>query len=903
VQPYRDYIRWLRGQEIHAAEQFWRKFLKGFSAATALGIERVVSTVEDQYEQQEVRLTAEATAELQQLARTHQVTLNTVVQGAWALLLSRYSGSEDVVFGATVSGRPASLVGVEEMVGMFINTLPVRVAVKSEEEVGEYLRRLQEQQVEVRQYEYSPLVEVQGWSEVGRGVRLFDTIMVFENYPVGEALRESSGGIDVRNAHTVERNNYPLSLVVLPGQQIVLRLEYDTSRYEPASIARMLQHLMIVLEGMSAQPEPRIADVPLLTITEEQQILFEWNETATEYPRELSLSEVFEAQAARTPEVVALLFEDTALTYRELNERANQLARYLQRAGVGPEVLVGILMNRSVEMIVAVLGIVKAGGAYVPLDPSYPLERLAFMVQDSGIRLLLTQECLREVAGEYASATLSLNEQWDSIAGESIENLASYVQPENLAYVIYTSGSTGRPKGVMIQQRSVVNLAAALQHSIYREYGAGLRIGLNAPLASDASVRQVVQLLHGHTLCILPEEARADAVQLLSYIKRYRLDSLDCTPSHLKLLGPGGLKSLMALAPQLVVVGGEALDETVWPQLAGSRETRFFNIYGSTECTVDATVSEVRAELSASTIGRPLPNVQMYVLDQRQQPVGIGIAGEIYIGGEGVGRGYLNQPELTAERFIPHPYSGEAGARLYRTGDLGRYLRNRDIQYLGRLNDQVKLRGFRIQLGEIEAVLRQHPAVRQAVLMVREDQPGDKRLACYIVAEPEAQPDIRELRHFLRNKLPGHMIPTAFMMLESLPLNSHGKVERGALPAPDSLSLELDTSYLVPRTEVERNIAGVWQEVLRLESVDIFDNFFDLGGNSLLMIQVHDKLRERFRFELSVVELFEYPSINSLAEHLSRQKNVTPIQDEHLVLATKLQEGRNRLRQQRATRA
>ena len=306
----------------------------------------------------------------------------------------------------------------------------------------------------------------------------------------------------------------------------------------------------------------------------------------------------------------------TALSYRELNERANQLARYLQRSGVGSEVLVGILMQRSVEMIVAVLGILKAGGAYVPLDPTYPLERLAFMVRDSGLQMLLTQERLGEVAGEYAGETLSLNEQWDSIAGESTENLASSVQPESLAYVIYTSGSTGRPKGVMIQQRSVINLATALHDTIYQTYGPALRVGLSAPLAFDASVKQMVQLLHGHTLCILPEEARADARQLLDYIKRYRLDSLDCTPSHLKLLGQSGVAELLALAPQLVLVGGEALEETVWPQLADSDDTRFFNIYGPTECTVDATVSAVRAELPASTIGRPLPNVQVYVLDQ-----------------------------------------------------------------------------------------------------------------------------------------------------------------------------------------------------------------------------------------------------------------------------------------------
>ena len=549
-----------------------------------------------------------------------------------------------------------------------------------------------------------------------------------------------------------------------------------------------------------------------------------------------------------------------------MNERANQLAHYLQRSGVGPDVLVGILMQRSVEMIVAVLGILKAGGAYVPLDPSYPLEHLAFMVHDSGLRMLLTQERLSEVAGEYAGETLSLNEQWDSIACESTENLASSVQPESLAYVIYTSGSTGRPKGVMIQQRSVINLATALHDTIYQTYGRALRVGLSAPLAFDASVKQVVQLLSGHTLCILPEEARADATQLLDYIKRYRLDSLDCTPSHLKLLGPDGVKSLLALAPKLVLVGGEALEETMWPQLADSRETRFFNIYGPTECTVDATVSAVRAELPASTIGRPLPNVQVYVLDQRQQPVGIGIAGEICIGGDGVGRGYLQQPALTAERFIPHPYSAEAGARLYRTGDVGRYLSNGNIEHLGRLDDQVKLRGFRIELGEIEAVLASHPAVREAAVVLREDKSGDKRLVAYVTSEETTG---AVLRDYLRARVPEYMVPTAFVMLERLPLTPNGKVDRRALPS-DAMSLVLGSGYVAPRTVVEEIVASIWSQLLDVERIGVADNFFELGGHSLLATQVISRVRDAFGQEVALRSLFEQPTVAGLAQTIER---------------------------------
>ncbi|HYO83077.1 MAG TPA: amino acid adenylation domain-containing protein, partial [Bryobacteraceae bacterium] len=528
---------------------------------------------------------------------------------------------------------------------------------------------------------------------------------------------------------------------------------------------------------------------------------------------------------------------------------------------------VGILMKRSLEMVVALLGILKAGGAYVPLDPSYPAERLAFMVKDAGIRMLLTQERLSEVAGEYDGGTLSLGEQWEAVAGESSDNFESGVLPESLAYVIYTSGSTGRPKGVMIQQRSVVNLASALHNSIYKEYGAGLRVGLSAPLAFDASVKQVIQLLHGHTLCILPDAARGDGHQLLSYIKRYALDTLDCTPSHLKLLGAGGLEHLLELTPKLVLVGGEALDETVWPLLADTGRTRFFNIYGPTECTVDATVSEVREDLPASTIGRPLPNVQVYVLDGRLEPVAIGIPGEIYIGGAGIARGYLQQPGLTAERFIPHPFSHEAGARLYRTGDAGRYLSDGNIEHMGRLDDQVKVRGFRIELGEIEAVLASYPGVREAAVVVREDKSGDKRLVAYVVADGEEATG-KLLRDYLRERMPDYMIPSAFVMLDSLPLTPNGKLDRRALPMPDSMSLVSEAGFVAPRTPVEEIVAGIWSKLLGVERIGVADNFFDLGGHSLLATQVISRVRDAFGQEVALRSLFEQPTVAGLASAL-----------------------------------
>jgi amino acid adenylation domain-containing protein/non-ribosomal peptide synthase protein (TIGR01720 family) len=907
VRPYREYIRWLRGQEMGAAEQFWREMLKGFTTPTVLGIERGVSAgeeVEEQYEGQEVRLTAETTGELQRLAREQQVTLNTVVQGAWALLLSGYSGSRDVVFGATVSGRPASLPGVEEMVGLFINTLPVRVQMDGEEAVGGYLRRLQEQQVEVRQYEYSPLVEVQGWSEVGRGVRLFDTILVFENYPVGEALGEREGGLEVRNVHTVERHNYPLGLTVLPGREMVLRLEYNTRRYEPASITRMLRHMLIVLGGMSARPEPRIADVPLLTTTERQQILFEWNETHREYGAAETLHQLFAAQAERSGEAVAVVYEGVELSYEELNRRSNQLAHYLQGAGVRGESVVAVLMERSVEMVVALLGILKAGGAYLPLDPAYPQERLRFMVRDGGAKVVLTQGHVWR--GQQQDPTggvervLRIDEQWDEVATQSAQAVHSGVDGAHLAYVIYTSGSTGTPKGAMNSHRAICNRLLWMQEAY--QLRPDDRVLQKTPFSFDVSVWEFFwPLLTGSRLVMARPGGHLDNAYLIETIRAQRITTLHFVPSMLHAFleeaEAGTCRSL-----RRVICSGETLSAALQQRFfARVDNCELHNLYGPTEAAVDVTYWKCRAEDESRSvpIGKPIANLHIYLLDGGGQPVPVGVSGELHIGGVGVGRGYLQRPELTAERFIPDPFSGAAGARLYRSGDLARHLADGNIEFVGRLDHQIKVRGLRIELGEIESVLSSHPEIRESVVVVQQERAEDQRLVAYIVGEPSLTS--RELRGYLRERLPEYMVPQVYVVLAALPLTANGKVDRRALPRAESLG-EAGAEYVAPRNEVEGAITDIWQSVLGVERVGIHDNFFDLGGHSMLMIQVHNKLRERLKFEVSMVELFEYPSINALAEHLSSQKNVTSIQEQQDELAAKLREGRNRLRQQRRTR-
>jgi amino acid adenylation domain-containing protein len=528
-------------------------------------------------------------------------------------------------------------------------------------------------------------------------------------------------------------------------------------------------------------------------------------------------------------------------------------------------------------MLVGVLGILKAGGAYLPLDPRNPHQRLNQVLMDAGVSVLLTQELL--ATGQFASDTqvIRLDSDWEQkIAAESVANLPSDAAADNLAYIIYTSGSTGQPKGVMIQHASVVNLASALREQVYDGLGPALKVGLSAPLAFDASVKQLLQICSGHTLHLLPEELRLDAPRALAYLDQQALDVLDCTPSQLKLLLAAGLNEHAGRVPQLMLVGGEALDESLWSRLAANRRTRFYNVYGPTECTVDATWVEVTSAPQQPTIGRPIPNTEIYILDKDHEPVGIGPGGELYIGGRGVARGYLNRPERTAERFVPDGLSGKAGARLYRTGDLARYSLDGSINFVGRNDSQVKVRGHRIELREIEAVLRQHEKVREAVVVVREGPSADLRLVGYVVAEGAETLDVGELRRMLSEQLPDYMSPSFLVVIDELPLTRNGKVDTSALPAPEAVRALPDEHYVAPRNEIEQTITRVWQEVLGVERIGVHDNFFDAGGHSLLMVQVHNKLSEAFEKEVSIVEMFAKPTISALAEYFSETNGHKP---------------------------
>jgi len=889
---YRDYIVWLQRQDLATAERFWRRTLGDFTTPTPFGVDRPAASeaaTEQDYGSHWGRISNSANTALQALTRQHKLTLNTIVQGAWGLLLSRYSGQHDVVFGTTVSGRSAELPGVESIIGLFINTLPVRVRINESESVFSWLQELQQQQVEAREYEYSPLLEVQRWSNVPRGQALFESTMTFENYPVNMSSPQTVStpqrqSLGVGGLTALNRPHYPISVTVVPHSSLLLKLTYDRRRFDDATVERMLEHFKNLLEGIAARPQARVCELSLLSASEKRQQLFTWNQTATELPAE-SVVQLFEEHVARTPEQVAIVCGDERVTYVELNRQANVVALELRQRGVGPDVLVGICIERSVKLIVALLGVLKSGGAYVPLDPAYPQERLRFMLEDARPRVLLTQRSLLPTLPQSEAAPVLCVEDLTSHKGTNADNeffAPLRVWAENLVYVIYTSGSSGTPKGAMITHGGVLNsLQWKQQRFGLTEEDAFL---MHTSLNFDPSVWEVFwPLMVGGRVVIAPA-GMLESSALLRYMEEQSVTCAYFVPSMLGVLvQEPRLSECRSL--RYVINGGEKLPLGVMREFKGMSRAELIHSYGPTEVTVGATEWPCEAAADRVLIGRPIGNTHAYVLDGRMEPLPLGVAGELYIGGVGVGRGYIGQAALTAERFVPDPFSRKVGARLYRTGDMVKYDGEARLEFMGRVDDQVKLRGYRIEPGEIEAVLRRHQQMREAVVVMR-DESGEKRLVAYIVSE--AGPD--ELRDFLRQHLPAYMIPAAWVKLEALPLTANGKVDRRALPDPDSQRPELSSAYIAPRTAIEREIAEVWQEVLGVEGVGADDNFFDLGGHSLHAIRVHGKLCAKFGNELSLVQLFQFPTITALAGLITQKTTDEPLLEKVYERASKQKE-------------
>ena len=860
--PYRDYIAWIRQQDMSKAETFWGQALEGFTAPTPLSVKQIsgsLSEGETEYAEQQLQISETVTAKLQSLAFEYQLSSNTLLQGAWAILLSRYSGEEDVVFGIKVSGRPQALQGAELMLGSFTNTQPLRVRVLPDTTVVSFLKELQNQQINVRQYEFTSPLQISQWSEISNETPLFESSVVLDNDSIDELCQQHFGSIYINNIQRWGNLNSPITVKAYWDTKLTLEIIYNRHRFDGDTVNGMLEHLQTLLSGIIAQPKQFLSTLPLLTESALQQLLVEWNDTETVYLQSKCIHQLFEAQVEQRPNAIAVVFKDKKLTYEQLNHRANQLAHHLQALGVGPEILVGICTERSLEMIVGLLGILKAGGAYVPLDPAYPIERLSFMLENAQPPVLLTQEHLLDQLPSCWAQVVCLDSDWEAIAQESEQNPINEVAAKNLAYVIYTSGSTGTPKGVLLEHQGLCNLAQAQERMF--DVQPNSRVLQFASLSFDASIWEIVMALcSGASLCLGTKDSLRPGADLMRLLREQSITHATLPPTALATLPIEELPNL-----QTVVVAGEACSPELVAQWSKGR--RFFNAYGPTESTVCATVAECTSGNTHPPIGRPIANTQVYILDRYLRPVPIGVPGELYIGGASLARGYLHLPELTKEKFIPNFFSQEEGSRLYKTGDLARYLPDGNIEYLGRRDHQAKIRGFRIELGEIEVVLARHPAVREAVVIAREDQPGHKQLVGYVVPNKEKLTS-NELRQFLKPKLPEYMIPTAFVVLEAMPLTPNQKIDRRALPAPD-LEGSRSVIFVAPDTPTQQLIANIIAEVLQIKQVGIHDNFFELGGHSLNATQVVSRLRETINVELSLRSLFEFPTVAQLDQCIS----------------------------------
>jgi len=861
--------QWLTGDVLETQLDYWKKQLAGAPSLLELPTDHPRPPIQRfQGKTASLQLSPQLTEQLKNLSQQAGSTLFMTLLSAFATLLSRYSGQSDIVIGSPIANRTHSQI--ESLIGFFVNTLALRIDLNDNPRFEELLQQVRQVALDAYAHQDIPfekLVEELQPERNPSHTPLFQVMFVLQN--ASRDSLELSGISLTRIAPENVTAKFDITLSMREtAQGLAGRLEYNTDLFESATITRMVGHFQTLLEGIVKTPQQSIAELPLLTETEYQQLMA-WNDTATDYPVDQCIHQLFEAQVEKTPDAVAVVFEDQELSYAALNQKANQLAHYLQTLGIKPEVLVGICIERSIEMLIGLLGILKAGGAYLPLDPAYPAARLAFMLEDAGVEVLLTQSNLIKALPKTAAQVVCLDTETEKLSSLSTNNLASSVKSANLAYVMYTSGSTGQPKGVSIVHRGVVRL---VKETNYVNLTADEVLLQLAPISFDASTFEIWgSLLNGAKLIVMPPQTPS-LEELGRVIGQYQVTTLWLTAALFHTMVDERLEDLRPV--RQLLAGGEVLSVPhVRKALRELKECQLINGYGPTEnTTFTCCCCLTESQMSRSVpIGRPIANTQVYLLDQNRKPVPIGVPGELHIGGAGLARGYLNRPDLSADKFIPNPFSNEPNSSLYKTGDLARYLPDGNIEFLGRLDNQVKIRGFRIELGEIEAVLAQHPTVRKCVVIVLEESYQDKRLVAYLLPIKGQVIDHIELRTFITDRLPNYMIPSAFVQLETMPLNPNGKIDRNSLPAPDHKRPEPEETFVAPKDQMELQLTSIWEQVLGIQSIGVRDNFFDLGGHSLLAVRLFAQIEKIFGQNIPLTILFQAPTIEQLADIL-RQK-------------------------------
>jgi amino acid adenylation domain-containing protein/thioester reductase-like protein len=916
VRPYSDYIKWLEKQDQTEALLFWNEYLADYELQAA--VPRLGAPVgEREYQNQELRvgLDEALTGSLINLAKRNQVTLNIIMQSIWGILLQRYNNVDDVVFGAVVSGRPPELTGVEKIVGLFVNTVPVRVQSDAGKTFTQLVAEVQQAAFLADKYKYLSLAQIQSHTRLKQG--LIDHLMAFENYPLEETIKDLiSGrgvfGFRVCNIEMFEQTIYDFNLIMMPGKELIIRLIYNGCLFDPNFILKIGTHFQEIAKRVIENDDRKIAEIEILADAEKRQILFDFNNTQAEYSRDRTIQDLFEEQVETTPDLTAVVFEGQELTYRELNQRANRLARSLRAKGVTRDTIVAIIVERSLEMIIGLIGILKAGGAYLPVDPEFPMERVQFMLEDSGVSILLTQRCLADQI--QFNGEISLLED-ESIDPKDISNPEKINQPSDLLYVIYTSGSTGSPKGIMLEQRNLLNLI----HFEYRgsKIDFGAKVSQFATISFDVCYQEIFStLLAGGELHVISNARRNNPLELLNYLNNHPISVLFLPTTYVKsvLNEELYLKMLPDTIRHIITAGEQLIITEQLRHYLKIKNISIHNHYGPSETHVVTTftINPHEGIPALPPIGKPIDNTQIYILNRTHKLQPIGIAGELYISGDNVGRGYLKKPDLTAEMFVPNPFiisdevisdfrfqisdltdqktddvsnddisefkNPQSAIRnrqldipqsiMYRTGDLARWMPDGNIEYLGRLDHQVKIRGFRIELGEIENQLLKYELIKETVVIAREGANGNKYLCAYVVCDKKQDLTefVVELKEYLSKKLPGYMMPSYFIRLGKMPLTPSGKVDQRALPEPQ-VRITSELEYVPPGNEIEAKMAAIWAEALGKEKVGILDNFFDSGGTSLTIFKVLAGAYQ-YNWGIAVQDFFNYPTIKQLSDKI-----------------------------------
>ncbi len=876
---------WLQGATLEQQLSYWKTQLEGELPVLALPTDRPRPAIQTfKGGRHTFWISSELTNQLNQLSQQQQATLFMLLLSAWVSLLQRYSGQNDIIVGSPIANRNRR--ELEDLIGFFVNTLVMRVKLTADPTFIELLEQVREVALGAYAHQDLPfemLVDaLQPTRDLSRSA-LFQVLFVLQNVSIGG----SHSGLDILE-DVASPSKFDLTLSMFEFEHgLRATIEYNVDLFDASTIERMAQHYVTLLSSINQQPQTKLSQLAMLTPDEQTQIIKDWNNSNQAYPDQQTFQQLFEAQVAKTPDAIALIGDDQALSYHELNQRANQLAYRLQAQAVGPEHLVGICCDRSLAMVVAVLATLKAGAAYLPLDPAYPSERLAWMLNDSNVGIVLTQSHLLEKVQSLKPGGLTILDLATICDGsEPSDNCTSTVQFANLAYLIYTSGSTGQPKAVMVNHHGLTNLVTA------QIAGFGVtaqsRVLQFASLSFDAAISEIgMALLAGASLVLMPAGGLAAGTDVLGFIRQHSVSVATLPPSLLAVLPADQAPSLATL-----ITAGEASSSELVQRWAVAR--RMINAYGPTETTVCASLTELEPSLATTPpIGRPLANLQMYLLDQHQQIVPVGVIGEIYVGGVGVARGYLNRPDLTAQLFLPDHFSSMPGQRLYRTGDLGRYRVDGQIEFIGRIDQQIKLRGHRIELGEISSILNAHSAVEQSVVLIHDQASSTARLIAYVVANATAADSLSalqqavgtsqtaeaydlaaDLQAYAKQKLPAFAVPAAFVVLPTMPLTPNGKIDYRSLAQQAPSHNQTSGQALVPQSELEQTITSLWQEILQLAPISTQANFFDIGGNSLAMVQVHSRLQELLGRELVLLDLFKYPTIQTLAAYLSSEQSV-----------------------------